>query len=103
MAGATFEIGRSDRPSSSSSTSLHLSDQRIERSTITMAGLARDIYYEQYQECAALYDEKKWEECKKVGIRNMADCTMPRYLHIRTLILIAGAEEYSWYKGEVRY
>lgn len=68
-----------------------------------MAGLARDIYYEQYQECAALYDEKKWEECKKVGIRNMADCTMPRYLHIRTLILLAGAEEYSWYKGEVRY
>ena len=66
-----------------------------------MAGLAHDIYYEQYQQCAALYDEGKWEECTKVGLRNMADWTMPRYLHIKTLVLMIGAEEYSWYKAEV--
>lgn len=84
---------------------LHLTyplNQNNKQSTITMAcGLAHNIYYEQYQQCVALYDEKKWEECKKFGIRNMADCTMPPYLHIKTLILMVGAERDSWYKAEV--
>jgi hypothetical protein len=66
-----------------------------------MAGLANDIYYEQYRECAALYNEKKWEECTKVALRNMANHTMPRYLQVKTLLMLVGAEERSWYKAEV--
>jgi hypothetical protein len=48
---------------------------------------------EQYQQCRALHDEKKWEECTKVGLRNMADCTMPHYLHIKTLIMMVVQSE----------
>jgi hypothetical protein len=66
-----------------------------------MSGLAHDIYYEQYQECAALYNERKWKECTKVALRNMATHTMPRYLQIKTLLVLIGAEEHSWYKAEV--
>jgi hypothetical protein len=90
-----------------SPTSLHqlhftyLLNQKNIRLTITMAGLARDKYCEQYQQCAALHDEKKWEECTRVGLRNMADCTMPPYFQIKTLILMVGAERDSWYKAEV--
>jgi len=36
-----------------------------ERLITKMAGLARDIYYEQFHQCAALYDEKKRQECVK--------------------------------------
>jgi len=43
-----------------------------------MADLAHDIYYEKYQQRAALYDERRWEECTEIGLRNMANCTMPR-------------------------
>jgi len=68
-----------------------------------MAGLMRDTHYEQYQQCASLYDEEKWEECLTVGLRNMAACTMSRYLHIKTLVLMVGAERYSWYKAEVSH
>jgi hypothetical protein len=66
-----------------------------------MSGLAHDIYYEQYQQYAALYDGKKWEECTKVALRNMANCTMPRYLQIKTLLVLIGAEKHSWCKAEV--
>jgi hypothetical protein len=65
-----------------------------------MSGLPQDIHYEQYQQCASLYDEQNWEECLTVGLRNMAACTMSRYLHIKTLVLMVGAEQYSWYKAD---
>jgi hypothetical protein len=66
-----------------------------------MSGLQHDIHYERYRECAALYNEKKWKESTEVARRNMAYCTMPRYLQVKTLLVLIGAEEHSWHKAEV--
>jgi hypothetical protein len=34
-------------------------NQKNKRLTITMAGLAHDMHYEQFHQCATLYDGKK--------------------------------------------
>jgi hypothetical protein len=83
------------------SISLRRLNQNTKTLTINMSGLQHDIHYERYRECAALYNEKKWKECTEVARRNMAYCTMPRYLQVKTLLVLIGAEEHSWYKAEV--
>jgi hypothetical protein len=64
---------------------------------------------EQYQQCADLYKQEKYTECTELCLFNMTDPNMPRFLQIKTLVLIAsaaGSEDDSdsgWRKAEVSH
>jgi hypothetical protein len=66
-----------------------------------------DLQYQQYQQCAELYKQEKFTECTELCSNNMTDINMPRYLQIKTLILMAGVagseddSESGWRKAEV--
>lgn len=66
-----------------------------------MAGLEHDLCFDQYEQCRTLYEQDKYTECTHLGLQNMKDHNMPRYLQIKTLILLVGAENDSWHKAEV--
>lgn len=48
-----------------------------------------------------MYDEGKLTECTKLGLSNLSDPEMLRYLQIKTLVLLVGAENDSWEEAEV--
>ena len=60
----------------------------------------KDLYAIQFEECYALYQEEKFTECIKAAKFNLSDPTVPRYIVIKTLILIANAED-DWEAAEV--
>jgi hypothetical protein len=66
-----------------------------------MADVENNLYFKQYKECEQLYDQGKYTECTRLPLHNMTDLMMPRYVEIKTLILLVGAENDSWKKAEV--
>lgn len=68
--------------------------------SVSMATLAQDIYTDQFNQCRALYDEGRYEECYNLGAHNLSDSSTPRYLKIKTLILLVGAVD-DWHHAEV--
>lgn len=60
-----------------------------------------DHCYKQYLQCQAHYDKGKFTECTKLVLSNLSDPKMPRYLQIKTLVLLVGAENDSWEEAEV--
>lgn len=66
-----------------------------------MAGLESELSFEQYEQCRTLDEQEKYTECTNLAFHNMSDPHMPRYLQIKTLILLVGAENFSWHKAEV--
>jgi hypothetical protein len=67
----------------------------------TIADIENNLYLKQYKECEQLYNQGKYTECTSLALYNMTDLTMPRYVEIKTLILLVGAENDSWKKAEV--
>jgi hypothetical protein len=65
-----------------------------------MDSLEPDRYLELYSECHSLYEQEKWAECFNLGAHNLSDQSTPRYLQIKTLILLVGAAD-DWYTAEV--
>jgi hypothetical protein len=70
---------------------------------------AFDLQNAQYQQCTELYKQEKYTECTELCLSNMADPNIPRFLQIKTLVLIAsaaGSEDDSdsgWQKAEVSH
>lgn len=58
-------------------------------------------HFERYEQCRLLYEQEKYAECLKRGLQNMANRDIPRFLEMKTLVLLVGAECESWHKAEV--
>lgn len=59
-----------------------------------------DLYTIQFQECYELYQQENFTECVAAAMFNLADPTLPRYIRIKTLTVIANAED-DWEAAEV--
>jgi hypothetical protein len=59
-----------------------------------------DLYAIQFEECYTLYQQEKFTECIAAAKFNMTDPTLPPYILMKTLILIANAED-DWEAAEV--
>ncbi|KAK3625670.1 hypothetical protein LTR56_020282 [Elasticomyces elasticus] len=59
----------------------------------------RSLYAVQFLEAVQLYNDHKYDECITLARYNLTDPTLPRYYHIKTLLLIVNAEE-DWYPAE---
>lgn len=70
-------------------------------SSADMAHLAKDLYLEVYEECCKLHDQKKWKDCIALCHHNLSDDSMPRFLQMKTLLLLTGAVD-DWRRAEVR-
>ena len=57
-------------------------------------------YQRKYDECRALYEQDKFEECISLGELNLSDPGMSPYLRIKTFCMLAGAAD-EWRKAEV--
>ena len=53
-----------------------------------------------FQECYELYQQEKFTECVAAARFNLTDPTLPRYTRIKTLTVIANAED-DWEAAEV--
>ncbi|KAK5703057.1 hypothetical protein LTR97_004003 [Elasticomyces elasticus] len=59
----------------------------------------RSLYKVQYVKAIKLFNNKKFDECIEAARYTLNDPTLPRYYHIKSLLLIANAEE-DWYPAE---
>ncbi|KAK4893272.1 hypothetical protein LTR27_008395 [Elasticomyces elasticus] len=59
----------------------------------------RSLYAIQYLEAVQLFNNNKFDECIEAARYTLNDPTLPRYYHIKTLLLIANAEE-NWYPAK---
>jgi hypothetical protein len=70
---------------------------------------ASDLQNAQYQQCADLYKQEKYTQCTELCLYNMTDPNMPRFLQIKTHVLIASAadseddSDSGWQKAEVSH
>ncbi|KAK5730313.1 hypothetical protein LTR15_000250 [Elasticomyces elasticus] len=59
----------------------------------------RSLYNVQYVEAVKSFNNNKFDECIEAARYTLNDPTLPRYYHVKTLLLIANAEE-DWYPAE---